>query len=205
MPTKKICLALLGAACLAALPVAAQRGRESADRWNGGERGVTLHRDLDFTGLSQTFSEDVPDLRRTRFGDDHATSVSLSPGCTARLFRDAGYRGASTEVTGDLRDLRGSRVGDDAVTSLQVRCRGGDRGDGTGGVTLHRDLHFTGVEETFSQDVPDLRQTRFGDDHATSVSLSRGCIARLFRDPNFRGDYSEIREDVSDLRRSPRR
>ena len=62
MSTKTPRLILLCAlACLAALPLLAQE-------WGQRDRGVTLHRDLDFTGFSQTFSSDVPDLRRTRIG-----------------------------------------------------------------------------------------------------------------------------------------
>jgi len=61
-------------------------------------------------------------MRKTRFGDDHATSVSIGCGCTARLYRDLNFQGAYTQVTSDIGDLRSSRVGDDSVTSLRVRC-----------------------------------------------------------------------------------
>jgi len=183
------------------------------------ERGVTLHRDLNFTGLSETYTNDVPDMRKTRFGDDHATSVSIGRGCTARLYRDLDFRGSYTEVTSDIGDLRGSKVGDDSVTSLQVRCGGGggwgssdnwgggdEWGDRAGskphGVTLHRDLNYTGVSETFTSDVPDLRKTRVGDDHTTSVSVSRHCRARLYQNLNFEGAYTEVTSDIGDLRGS---
>ena len=114
-------------------------GHSGGDSWDGSgqgsggthERGVTLFRDLNFTGVSETYTNDVPDMRRTRFGDDHATSVSIGRGCTARLYRDLNFQGAYTEVTSDIGDLRGSRVGDDQVTSLQVRCSG--RSDWGGG------------------------------------------------------------------------
>ena len=202
-------------------------GGSSGDSWGGSgsggshQHGVTLHRDLNFTGVSETYTEDVPDMRRTRFGDDHATSVSIGRGCTARLYRDLNFQGAYTEVTTDIGDLRGSRVGDDQVTSLQVRCGGGGWGgsggsggswqgdnyhggshSGSRGVTLHRDLNYTGVSETYHQDVPDMRKTRFGDDHATSVSISPGCTARLYRDLNFQGAYTEVTSDIGDLRGS---
>ena len=83
---------------------------------------MTLYRDLNFAGLSETYTNDVPDMRKTRFGDDHATSVSIGRGCTARLCRNLDFRGAYTEVTSDIGDLRGSRVGNDSATSLRVRC-----------------------------------------------------------------------------------
>jgi hypothetical protein len=50
--------------------------------------------------------------------------------------------------------------------------------------------------------VRDLRYSQIGNDQATSVSISRGCRARLYRDPDFRGSYTEIDRDVADLRGS---
>ena len=185
---------------------------------HSGDLGVTLYRDLDLGGFSQTFTEDVPDMRRTRIGDDQATSVGISRGCTARLYRDLNYRGGYTEVNGDIRDLRRSEVGDDSVTSLQVRCGGGgwgqseswggggdewgDSGSRAYGVTLHRDLNYTGTSQTFTGDVPDLRGSRIGDDQATSVSVSRECRARLYQNPNYGGAYTEVTSDIGDLRGS---
>jgi hypothetical protein len=182
---------------------------------DSGSHGVTLHRDRSFTGVSETFTGDVPDLRATRVGDDHATSVSISRRCHARLYQDLNYEGAYTEVDSNIGDLRGSPVGDDSVTSLRVRCDAGggsdDRdgewseggGSGDRGVTLHRDRNFTGVSETFTGDVPDLRVTRVGDDHATSVSISRRCHARLYQDLNYEGAYTEVNSNIGDLRGSP--
>ena len=81
-----------------------------------------MHRDLHFSGTSETFTEDSRDLSYSRIGNDQSTSVSVSRGCRARLYRDADFRGDYTEVTSDIPDLRVSRVGDDSVTSIQVRC-----------------------------------------------------------------------------------
>ena len=188
--------------------------------YHSGDRGVTLYRDLYLEGFSQTFTEDVPDMRRTRIGDDSATSVGISPGCTARLYQDLDFKGAYTEVTDDIGDLRSSRVGDDSVTSLQIRCgrhsgwghnessewgKGDewtDSGSRAYGVTLHRDLNYTGTSQTFTSDVPDLRGSRIGDDQATSVSVSRECRARLYQNPNYGGAYTEVTSDIGDLRGS---
>jgi hypothetical protein len=189
-------LGLALACALAAAPADAQP-----------RRGVTLYRDLDLRGSHQTFEEDVRDLSRTQFGNDHATSVEVSRGCRARLYEDSDFRGRSTEVSGRIRDLRGTEVGDDRVSSLKVRCGRDDWDDDDswedrGAMTLYRDLRFSGVSQTFDRDVPDLRGSRIGDDHTTSARVSRGCIARLYQHPNFRGDYPEIRGDEPDLRGS---
>ena len=179
-------------------------------------QGVTLYRDPGYRGINETFNQDMSDLRRNLIRDDQATSVRISPGCVARLYQDLNFRGAYTEVTSDIPDLRGSRVGDDSVTSLRVRCDG--EGWETGsvdepdddwdddvwsvGVTLYRDPSFRGVSQTFDRDVPDLRESRVGDDQATSVKISRGCRARLYQDLNYRGSYTEVSADIADLRGS---
>ena len=193
-----------------------QEGQSSGGGWGSssqaGDRGVTLYRDINFSGTSETFTHDVPDLRSSRVGNDQATSVRVSGGCTARLYQDINYRGGYTEVTKDFRDLRASSVGNDSVSSMQVRCGGGgwgggdEWGDGGSasrhGVTLYRDINFSGVSETFTADMSDLRSSRIGNDQATSVRVGPRCRARLYQDINFGGAYTEVNSDVADLRRS---
>jgi hypothetical protein len=190
----------------------------SGGDWNSGggwggdtaDYGVTLFRDLDFSGTGQTFTDDVPDLRGSYIGSDTATSVRVSRGCRARLYADADYRGAHIEVDRDISDLRGSPVGNDTVTSMQVRCEGtgagwggGDSGWGSSNrVTLYEDTNFRGAAYSFDSDVGDLRSTFGANDEASSVRLAPGCTARLYADPQFRGQYTETRRDISDLRGS---
>ena len=83
---------------------------------------MTLYRDPNFSGTSQSFEGDVPDLRGSRVGNDEATSVRVSHRCRARLFEHPNYQGRYTEVSWDLPDLRGSTVGDDSISSIRVRC-----------------------------------------------------------------------------------
>lgn len=194
--------------CLAitlASTASAQYGNQS--------RGVTLYRDLNFSGTSQTFSDDVPDLRGTYVGNDTATSVRVSSSCRVRLYADADYRGSYFEVEHDISDLRGSPIGNDTVTSVQVRCdetgdgwSGGDSswGDDSSilGVTLYRDLNFSGASQSFSDDISDLRRSFVGNDTTTSVRVDRGCRARLFADVDYRGTYIDVDGDIPDLRGS---
>ena len=90
--------------------------------WGSSGDGVTLYRDLHFSGTSQTFEGDVADLRGSRVGNDEATSVRVSHRCRARLYEHPNYQGRYTEVSWDITDLRGSTVGDDAISSIRVRC-----------------------------------------------------------------------------------
>ena len=179
-----------------------QSGSEAAERPASAARGVTLHRDLNLAGTSEVFAGDVPDLRGSRIGDNQATSVAITRGCRARLYRQPNYQGSYTEIDANVGDLRGSTVGDDSVSSVKVRCDVEGGSSATRGVTLHRDLNFTGASELFTDDAPDLRRTRIGDDQATSVSVSEGCRARLYQNLNFQGASTEVDANVSDLRGS---
>lgn len=87
----------------------------------GGD-GVTLFRDKDLRGSSETFRSDVPDLDGTRVGARSASSIEVPPGCRAILFSEPGYRGQSTTFDGPNRDLRNTGVGNDRAQSIRVTC-----------------------------------------------------------------------------------
>ena len=166
---------------------------------------VTLYRDTDYRGLSESFRGDFRDLRSSRIGSDQASSVRVERGCVARLFRDVEYRGPYTEARGDLPDLRGSSVGNDQASSLQIRCDG-DWGVGSGssggGVTVYRSTNYGGQSETLSRDVSDMGRTGIGNDRVRSVRVPDGCRAELFEDANYRGESVVLFKDLNDLNRT---
>lgn len=88
-----------------------------------GERGVTLYRDRNREGTSETFSFDVADLGRSRIGGRTASSVDVSPGCEATLYSEPGFRGRETTFREADNNLKNTSVGEDAAMSLRVRCR----------------------------------------------------------------------------------
>ena len=188
-----IALAAVAAAALATGVEAQPRG------------GVTIFAGGDFTGASETFYGDVPDMSRTRIGNDHASSVRVAPGCTVRLYAGGNYEGRSMSLDRDLRSLKGTEVGNDALSSLRLRC-GRSHGDEPGwgerrGVTLYRDAAFTGRREIFYEDDSDLRNNRVGS-AASSVRVASGCHATLYSEPGYRGHSVEIGSDVGNLRRT---
>jgi len=178
-------------------------------------QGVTLFRERFLHGPSQTFHDDVPDLRYTQFGSRRASSVYVPPGCVAVLFDQPGFHGRRTEFRDSDNDLSNTAVGEDAASSLRVNCRH----DGpethyhpdwhvdhpspsapTRGAVLYRDREGRGPSQFFERDVPDLDRTRFGSRMASSIDVSPGCIAILYELPGFRGRYTEFRERDNNLR-----
>ena len=84
--------------------------------------GVTLYRDKDFRGASESFRSDVPDLSRTRVGGRAASSIRVPEGCRATLFSEPDYRGRSATFEEEHGNLRETPIGNDAALSLRVEC-----------------------------------------------------------------------------------
>jgi hypothetical protein len=192
-------------------------------------QGVTLYRDRNLSGPSQTFHDDVPDLRYTQLGSRRASSIFVPRGCVAVLYEKPGYHGRRTEFRAPDNDLSNTAVGEDAVSSLRVNCRREGPEDHyrpewhadhhppeppdrpeyrpppppPRGVILYRDREGRGPSQFFDRDVPDLDRTRFGSRMASSIDVSPGCVAILFELPGFRGRRTEFRERDNNLRNTP--
>ncbi len=189
-------------------------------------QGVTLYRDRGLKGPSQTFYDDVPDLRYTQLGSRRASSIFVPPGCVAVLYERPGFHGRRTEFRAPDNDLANTAVGNDTASSLRVNCRNSGpeshRPDwhvdhprppapperpeyrppppADRGVVLYRDREARGPSQFFDHDVPDLDRTRFGSRMASSIDVSPGCVAILYAEPGFRGRRAEFRERDNNLK-----
>ena len=209
MPAKHIRTLLIAGLAMAALSAADARSQ-----------GVTLFRDRDLMGPRQTFYDDVPDLKYTQIGSRRASSIAVSPGCTAIVYEYPNYRGRSTTFHDDDNNLRNTSVGEDTASSLRVNCRGshpgwrpeehapqGGGGGGWGhwesgqrGAILYRDRDGEGPRAFFDRDVPDLDRTRFGSRMASSIDVTPGCIVTLYELPGYRGRSTDFRERDNNLK-----
>ncbi len=171
-------------------------------------RGVTLYRDRDREGPSETFDRDVPDLRYSIVGARRASSIDVTPGCVGVLFERPYYEGRSTQFREADNNLGNTQVGEDTASSLRVRCEGDEGGynhprphvpSRERGVTLYSGRNQRGSSVTFREDVPDLSRTRFGAQAASSIAVSRGCVAILYDRPYYRGRSTRFREDDDNL------
>jgi hypothetical protein len=179
------------------------------------DEGVTLYKDVHFTGRSETFYGDVPDLRGSYVGNDRASSLVVPRGCRVTLYRHAGFHGRAITVHHDVADLGATRVGNDEVSSLRLDCYGGGYRDGGyrdggyrdggyrdrhhRGVTVFADADFRGRHESFSYDDPDLRDNYIRQDTISSVRVAPGCRAVLFDDVGFRGAATVVRAGDNNL------
>lgn len=89
-----------------------------------GQSSITVYRDANYRGQSQTFRDEVPNLRNMGM-NDAISSLRLSRG-SWEVCEDANFRGRCQIVRGDTRDLRNSGL-NDKISSLRPARGGGDR------------------------------------------------------------------------------
>ena len=173
-------------------------------------RGATLFVDPGFRGRSVRVVDNGLNLSSLSM-DDVVSSVRLDEGCYVVLYELPGLRGASQIIRYDVGELNGA-VGDNRASSIRVVCEepgaapGPDAGAGpqqVRGVVLYRDRDFRGESMVLADgDYPTLRGTRIDNGTASSAAVGRGCIAFLYEGTDFRGNTYELREHISDLRRT---
>lgn len=174
-------------------------------------RGATLFADPGFRGASVRVYDNGLNLGSLSM-DNVVSSVRLDEGCYVVLYELPGLRGASQIIRYDVGELNGA-VGNDRASSIRVVCEepsGGPNADaGPGpqqvrGIVLYRDRDFRGESMVLADgDYPTLRGTRIDNGTASSAAVGRGCIAFLYEGTDFRGNAYELREHISDLRRTP--
>jgi hypothetical protein len=150
------------------------------DRWNDrissiriyGGATVTVFQDEDFKRGSQTFRQDVPNLQswndritsyRVEGRQGYGTSSTSEPRVGACFYVDADYQGERFCVgTGDNQPNVGDRW-NDRISSIRIY--------GGATVTVFQDKDFGGDHQTYSQDVPNLRNW---NDRMTSYKVEGG-------------------------------
>jgi len=160
---------------------------------------VTVYSELDYQGISESFSAADTSLRNNGIGNDRMRSIRVPEGCEAILFSDDNFRGESAVVRSDVPDLSRTRVGNDQVSSLQVNCGGGVLEKGA---ILYSELDYQGRQQLFTSSATSLDRSQIGNDAARSVRVAEGCSVTLYEDSSFRGQSTLVSEDVPDLGRT---
>jgi hypothetical protein len=141
---------------------------------------AVLYSDINLRGTSLEITGDVPDLGRTRIGNDAVSSLTLD--CSGRsgrwpagrdrqgqqdrgvtLYEHEDFAGTSETFDGDVRDLRGTRIGQDRASSVRVDpgCQ----------AVLYGDVDFRGDSISVTSDLPELGRTRVGNDSVSSLTV----------------------------------
>jgi hypothetical protein len=173
-----------------------------------GGTGITVSDDVNFQGATETFRDDVPDLRVFRF-NDRISSLVVAPGESWEVCDDVKYGGRCIVVSGSERDLR-ARGLNDVITSMrrlqgrEARRERDDRDDhdnrGGGGITVSDDVNFEGTTATFRRDIPDLRDV-FLNDRISSLQVAPGESWEVCENTNYTGRCLVVSGAERDLRR----
>ena len=67
------------------------------------------------------------------------------------------------------------------------------------GVTLYQNHYLRGANQTFWDDVPDLKYTYFGSRRAASIGVPAGCTAIVYQYPQYKGRYTVFHESDNNL------
>lgn len=163
----------------------------------GNGRGIVVYRDDGFRGASQAFDGPVADLSRVGMNDSISSMRMRGPwtACT-----DANFRGQCQTFSGDVSSLRAAGM-NDRISSLRPGRFDGGGGGGGGGwgntsITVFEDAMYRGASETFSREIPDLRNSGMND-RISSIRL-RGAW-EVCTDAWFRGRCEVIRADAWNL------
>ena len=174
-------------------------------------RGATLYRDPGFRGESVRVYDNGLNLSTLNM-DNVVSSLRIDEGCYVVLYELPALRGANQIIRYDVGELNGA-VGDDRASSIRVVCDDGGASASTEdpgpdgrpvqGVVVYRDAGFRGESMVLTDgDYPTLRGTRVDNGTISSVAVGTGCIAFLYESTDFRGRSVEVREHVTDMRRT---
>ncbi|MBJ6360153.1 beta/gamma crystallin-related protein [Paenibacillus sp. GCM10012307] len=142
---------------------------------------VTVYKDADFTGTSQSFdvgSYNV-DVLSSGVGNDDITSVRVALGYRVTLYKNADYSGESYVLRSDISNLG---YFNDETSSLKVERIGGP-------VIAYADSPYGGAEQQFDvgQYNTNALNAGVGNDKMSAIRIRPGYKVTLYKDQNFQG------------------
>ncbi len=174
---------------------------------------VTVYADINYSGSSQTFQGDVPNLVDAGF-NDAISSIRIPSGEQWQFCQDVNFQGNCQTLQGSIADLRNINY-NDRISSIR-RVRGGVRNRSGGvysddqygrygdnrngnGMVVFANPNFGGRSAALNGDIPDLRQYGMND-QITSLQIPNGETWEVCVDVEYQGQCDTVRGNVADLR-----
>ena len=156
--------------------------------------GVTLYHGRDFTGISQTFTQDASFLGNEPIGNDTVNALRICGNYRVTLYRDPDWTGVSGEFTSEDLNLSDNPINNPnpTVSSLRIVDASDACNSLPSGVTLYSEGNFGGRSQSFSSDVMYLGNTSFGDNAARSIRVCGHWTVTLFRDADWNGVWENF-------------
>ena len=178
---------------------------------------VTVFADINYSGSSQTFQGDVPNLTDAGF-NDAISSIRIPSGEQWQFCQDANFQGNCQTLQGSIADLRNINY-NDRISSIR-RVRGGafrnragsvysdgryeddqyQYGNNRGtGMVVFANPDFRGRSAAVRGDMPDLRPLGMND-QITSLQIPNGQTWEICTDIEYQGGCQTVSGSVADLR-----
>ncbi len=155
--------------------------------------GITVFKDKDFKGTTQTFQYDVSNLAGLGFNDE-ISSLRIGPGETWEICEHANYQGRCVAVTGEERDLKQNNW-NDMISSFR-RVGGGQPGPtpptGDWYIVIFDQTNFRGNPTNYSTTQSNINK------RAYSLTVGKGTW-EICSGANFTGKCLRFASSVSDL------
>ena len=158
---------------------------------------VSLFENTHFTGKAEqltTGSYDINHFYSTNtIGNDTLSSLTVPDGWVVRLYQHAGFSGQTLDVTSNQSQIGRDQFGvwNDKVSSLEIF-------DKT--VELFEHSGYQGrnlVLAPGNYDMKYFTDYGFANDIVSSLKVSDGLTARVFRQDQFGGDFLDITADTT--------
>ncbi len=153
--------------------------------------GITLYKDSNYTGTSQTLTVGRYDYTLLTIGNDQLSSMQVPSGCKVTLYQNGAFSGATQTLTKDWAGSASDPWNDitsgvevmesTTITSTTpINCAGS-------GVTIYNSSLYGGKHKSFSNGKYDVTQLGLGDNAISSVKVATGCRVILYQNSGFSG------------------
>ena len=146
---------------------------------------ITLYKDKNFGGRSESFSFPVDNLKNYGFNDE-TSSCKIPQGSTWMLYKDSNYQGdVSILGSGDYASADSMGLKNDSLSSLRPYPP-------VSGPTilLFKDSDFRGRMVVVTGAVSSLKTIDFNDEVSSIIVLSGNWVA--YKDTDFKGDAWQL-------------
>lgn len=163
-------------------------------------QSVTLFRDCNYRGISQSLGIGTHELSRTNIGSRQLSSLRVPNGLKVVLYSSGGAKGDLVNISSDVNCLTDIGFNDKAASIVVERDRGGNNFPGRGNaVTLFEECSFRGNSRALDAGYHDVADLGIRNDRLSSFQLSNGYSITVYENSGFSGRSATFRNSENCL------
>ena len=169
--------------------------------------GVSIYRDVNYLGLSQTMTVGKYNTQQLTVGDNIISSAKIPTGCKLTLYQNTGHTGATQVITSDWagfsKDPWNDKASSVEVSNANVITPETPTTCLAGGVVLFKDAAFGGDNQKLSNGLYSTTQIIIGNNRLSSVKVAAGCKVILYQNSGFSGATKVLTGDWTSVTGDP--